>query len=137
LSRPRGWWTISPDWQPRPGSTEDAAIDTITDLEEQAAEAFDPALLMLGLVAAVLAIAISALVLWAAWVHLRPQLAEILDPAARRLGARWTRSVHGSDGPGTPWLCVPCRSFNDGRNRYCYRCRAPKEEVEGPPPPIN
>jgi hypothetical protein len=112
-------------------------MDTISDLGSGAAKAFDPVMLVLAVIVAVVAVVVSAIVLWALWVHLRPQLAEILGPLSRRLGARWTRTVHGSEGHGTPWLCVPCRSYNDGRNRHCYRCGVVRTEVEGPPPPIN
>ncbi len=112
-------------------------MDTISDLEAGAAEAFDPARLAVGLGAAMIAIAISAIVLWALWNHLRPLLGEILGPPARRLAMKWTRTIHGSSGAGAPWLCVPCRSYNDGRHVHCYRCKAARPEVEGTPPVIN
>lgn len=112
-------------------------METLGNAADAAAAQFDPLLIVAGALAGVAAVVISAIVLRAAWVHLGPELAEILEPALRRLGRGYTRRVHGGNGMGAPWLCVPCRSYNDGRHVHCYRCGAARPDVEGPPPAIN
>ncbi len=68
-------------------------------------------------------------------------LAIVVFAAARWLSARAARRM-APVSPSAVWLCDACRSFNDGKDAACYRCRRPRQEgaaslEAGDPPPVD